>query len=82
MVTLMCRCGHCKTLAPEMKILGAAYLNEPSLANRVTIAKVNADEWHELGSTYGVQGFPTIMWIPRGGKAVDARQYVGMLYSP
>lgn len=70
-------CGHCKTLAPEMKILGAAYLNEPSLANRVTIAKVNADEWHELGSTYGVQGFPTIMWIPRGGKAVDARQYDG-----
>lgn len=73
---VMCRCGHCKTLAPEMKVLAAAYLNDPSLSNRVTLAKVNADKWHEIGATYGVEGFPTIMWLPRGGKEVDARPYV------
>lgn len=59
-----------------MKVLAAAYLNEPELAHRVSIAKVNADKWHELGSMYGVQGFPTIMWLPRGGQEIDARPYV------
>jgi hypothetical protein len=34
------RCGHCKSLVPEMKTLGGAYLQEPSLADQVVIAKV------------------------------------------
>ncbi|KAI8108817.1 hypothetical protein M9435_005234 [Picochlorum sp. BPE23] len=70
-------CGHCKSLVPEMKTLGGAYLQEPSLADQVVIAKVNADKYHELGSIYGVQGFPTIMWLPRGKSEVDARPYNG-----
>ena len=70
-----CRCGHCKTLAPEMKILGASYLQDPSLADQVIVAKVNADKWSELGSMYGVEGFPTLMWLPRGKTEVDARPY-------
>lgn len=38
--TFCCRCGHCKSLVPEMKTLGGAYLQEPSLADQVVIAKV------------------------------------------
>lgn len=33
-------CGHCKHLTPEYKKLGAAVAADPSLKNRVVIAKV------------------------------------------
>lgn len=70
-------CGHCKSIAPEMELVGASYLADPALMERVTLAKVNADKWHELGSTYNVPGYPTIIWVPRGGKASDAKTYEG-----
>ena len=70
-------CGHCKTLAPEMERVAATYLADPSLMERVTLAKVNADKWHELGSIHDVEGYPTVKWIPRGGKAEDGKTYEG-----
>ncbi len=70
-------CGHCKTLAPEMERLAAHYLADPSLMERVTLAKVDADRWHELGSIHEVEGFPTIKWIPRGGTSKDGKAYSG-----
>jgi hypothetical protein len=60
-----------------MQLLGASYLADPALAEKVTIAKVNADKWHELGSTYDVPGYPTLIWVPRGGKPEDGKQYKG-----
>ena len=36
----LCRCGHCKHLTPEFKALGAAVAKDPSLKNRVVVAKV------------------------------------------
>jgi protein disulfide-isomerase-like protein len=72
-------CGHCKTLAPEMERLAAHYLADPTLMERVTLAKVDADRWHELGSIHEVEEFPTIKWIPRGGKSNDGKSYSGPL---
>jgi len=57
-------CGHCKSLAPVWEKLAAAFVNEPD----VTIAKLDADAHKELGSKYGVTGFPTLKWFPKSNK--------------
>ncbi|WWC70388.1 protein disulfide-isomerase domain [Kwoniella pini CBS 10737] len=55
-------CGHCKNLAPVYEQLADAF---PS--DKVVIAKTDADGvGRDLGSKYGVTGFPTIKWFPKG----------------
>ncbi|KAL1405437.1 hypothetical protein Q8F55_009068 [Vanrija albida] len=55
-------CGHCKTLAPIYEKLADAF---PS--GKVIIAKTDADGvGRDLGSKYGIQGFPTLKWFPAG----------------
>ncbi|WVO22327.1 protein disulfide-isomerase domain [Cryptococcus decagattii] len=55
-------CGHCKNLAPTYERLADAF---PS--NKVIIAKTDADGvGRELGSRFGVSGFPTLKWFPAG----------------
>lgn len=53
-------CGHCKTLAPIYEELAAGF---ESQKDKVTIAKVDADEHRDLGRRFGVQGFPTLKWF-------------------
>ncbi|OWZ68870.1 protein disulfide-isomerase domain [Cryptococcus neoformans] len=55
-------CGHCKNLAPTYELLADAF---PS--DKVIIAKTDADGvGRELGSRFGVSGFPTLKWFPAG----------------
>jgi protein disulfide-isomerase A6 len=53
-------CGHCKTLAPVYEELAT---NFEFAANKVTIAKVDADSEKSLGKRFGIQGFPTLKWF-------------------
>ncbi|KAL4435932.1 hypothetical protein ABPG77_000694 [Micractinium sp. CCAP 211/92] len=69
-------CGHCKRLVPEYTKLGEKIASDPKLKNRVLIAKVDADAHRELGEKFGVRGFPTIKWFPRG-KADKPEDYNG-----
>jgi len=55
-------CGHCKNLAPAYEIVGDAFAKTKS----VVIAKVDADKHKELGGRFGVSGFPTLKWFPKG----------------
>lgn len=55
-------CGHCKNLAPVYEELGDAFAKEKG----VVIAKVDADKHKDLGSKFGVTGFPTLKWFPKG----------------
>jgi protein disulfide-isomerase A6 len=55
-------CGHCKSLAPEYEIVGDAFAK----INDVVVAKVDADKHKELGSRFGVRGFPTLKFFPKG----------------
>jgi len=57
-------CGHCKKLAPEWEKLGQAFGNEEN----VVIAKYDADQHKGKGGNYGVTGFPTLIWFPKGNK--------------
>ncbi|KAI6829440.1 Protein disulfide-isomerase [Hortaea werneckii] len=63
-------CGHCKNLAPVYEELGQQY---EFAKDKVTIAKVDADEHKSLGRDYGVQGFPTLKWFD--GKSKEPQDY-------
>jgi len=63
-------CGHCKNLAPEYEVVGEAFDRESS----VVVAKVDADAHKELGSRFGVQGFPTLKWFPKGSTTPEDYQ--------
>ena len=64
LVWRVCRCGHCKNLAPEYEKVGATFLQH---RDGVVIAKIDADVNKELASRYFVRGFPTLKWIPKAG---------------
>ncbi|XP_066366580.1 protein disulfide isomerase-like 2-1 [Miscanthus floridulus] len=64
-------CGHCKKLAPEYEKLGASFKK----AKSVLIAKVDCDEHKSLCSKYGVSGYPTIQWFPKG--SLEPKNYEG-----
>ncbi|GAB7351125.1 hypothetical protein MBLNU459_g1585t1 [Dothideomycetes sp. NU459] len=63
-------CGHCKTLAPIYEELAASFA---SSKDKLTIAKVDADDHKELGRRFGVQGFPTLKWFD--GKSDTPEDY-------
>ncbi|KAG0470260.1 hypothetical protein HPP92_016960 [Vanilla planifolia] len=64
-------CGHCKKLAPEYEKLGSSFKKTKS----VLIAKVDCDDQKSLCSKYGVQGYPTIQWFPKG--SLEPKKYEG-----
>ncbi|KAG0062122.1 hypothetical protein BGZ89_010917 [Linnemannia elongata] len=66
-------CGHCKNLAPIYEELGQAFSGKD---DQVLIAKVDADAHRELGSRYGIKGFPTLKWFPKGVNG-DPEDYSG-----
>ncbi|KAJ6319929.1 hypothetical protein OIU78_015345 [Salix suchowensis] len=64
-------CGHCKKLAPEYEKLGNSFRK----ANTVLIGKVDCDEHKGVCSKYGVSGYPTIQWFPKG--SLEPKKYEG-----
>ncbi|XP_058077566.1 protein disulfide-isomerase like 2-1 [Magnolia sinica] len=64
-------CGHCKKLAPEYEKLGASFKK----AKSVLIGKVDCDDQKNLCSKYGVSGYPTIKWFPKG--SLEPKKYEG-----
>jgi protein disulfide-isomerase A6 len=65
-------CGHCKRLAPDYDKLAQAFITEPN----VVIAKLDADAHKDLGTKYGVSGFPTIKWFGKN-KKTEPEAYEG-----
>jgi len=55
-------CGHCKHLAPEYEQAGLAFAN----SKETIIAKVDADKHKDLASRFGVRGYPTLKFFPKG----------------
>jgi protein disulfide-isomerase A6 len=66
-------CGHCKNLAPVYEELAANFAHA---GDKVSIAKVDADEHKSLGKRFGVQGFPTLKWFD-GQKGSQPEDYNG-----
>jgi len=57
-------CGHCKSLAPVYEKVAEAFQNEPNCV----VAKVDADADRDLGTRFGVSGFPTIKFFSKNNK--------------
>jgi thioredoxin 1 len=57
-------CGPCKMIAPVLEEIETEY------GDRVTIAKLNADEYPEITAKYGVLGLPTLN-LYKGGEVVQ-----------
>ncbi|KAI3770477.1 hypothetical protein L6452_01611 [Arctium lappa] len=64
-------CGHCKKLAPIFDLLGTNVKKTKS----VFVGKVDCDENKELCTKYGVHGYPSIKWFPKG--SLEAKSYGG-----
>ncbi|KAB1224762.1 putative protein disulfide-isomerase A6 [Morella rubra] len=64
-------CGHCKKLAPDYEKLGTSFKK----AKSVLIGKVDCDAHKNLCSKYGVSGYPTIQWFPKG--SLEPKKYEG-----
>ncbi|GAV86792.1 Thioredoxin domain-containing protein/ERp29 domain-containing protein [Cephalotus follicularis] len=64
-------CGHCKKLAPEYEKLCTSFKK----AKSVLIGKVDCDEQKSICSKYGVSGYPTIQWFPKG--SLESKKYDG-----
>jgi len=60
-------CGHCKSLSPEYEKVAGAFSKLP-----VKVASVDADKHRDLGTKYGVTGFPTLKYFPAGTKEAEA----------
>ncbi|KAK1295502.1 hypothetical protein QJS10_CPA16g01625 [Acorus calamus] len=58
-------CGHCKSLAPVYEKVATAY----KLEEDVVIANLDADKYKNLAEKYGVSGYPTLKFFPKGNKA-------------
>jgi protein disulfide-isomerase A1 len=55
--------GHCKQLTPHYAKAATAL---KSVHPEVVLAKVDADKHKELGTKFGVKGFPTLKWFTSG----------------
>jgi len=60
-------CGHCKNLIPEYEKLATAFKSQNAI-----IAAVDADMHRDLGSKFGVTGFPTLKYFPAGSQTPEA----------
>nr|ADD38808.1 Probable protein disulfide-isomerase ER-60 [Lepeophtheirus salmonis] len=58
-------CGHCKQLMPKYEELANKLKDESS----VMIAAIDATA-NDYPSDFKIQGYPSIFWIPRGGKPI------------
>ena len=58
-------CGHCKKLEPIYKEVAIA-LHEAGLSVRV--AKVDSTVEKKVAATYGVRGYPTLIYFSEGEK--------------
>jgi protein disulfide-isomerase-like protein len=55
-------CGHCKNLEPEWKIAGDTFLPDDD----IKIAALDATTANSIATKYGVSGYPTIKFFPKG----------------
>lgn len=60
-------CGHCKAIKPAWEKLAALFADEPG----VNIVSVDADANKGLAERFGVEGFPTLKYLPPGGGAPE-----------
>ncbi|KAJ1769345.1 hypothetical protein IW140_004582 [Coemansia sp. RSA 1813] len=64
-------CGHCKNMAADYELLAQGYEH----ADDIVIAEVDADKHRDLGTKFGVQGFPTLKFFAKGADVEKPEEY-------
>lgn len=59
-------CGPCRALGPVLEEVSREY------AGKVDVFKVNVDQAPEVAQAFGVNGVPTLLFIPKEGKPAFA----------
>ncbi|MBB4286533.1 thioredoxin [Roseospira goensis] len=59
-------CGPCRQIAPALEEL------DQTMADKVTVAKINIDENPNTPNKYGVRGIPTLM-VFKGGQVAATK---------
>lgn len=62
-------CGPCHAIAPSVAKMAQEY------QGRVFVGKIDADEYPDIVSRYGIMGIPTLIYF-KGGQEVD--RVIGM----
>jgi thioredoxin len=57
-------CGPCQVMAPILEQVGA------QLKDQLQVVKINAEQYPQVASQYGVQAYPTLVLFKQG-KPVD-----------
>ena len=57
-------CGHCQHFLPELAIAAESFLADKN----VTFGRVNCDQFQDLCTEYGVDGYPAVMLFKKGKK--------------
>jgi protein disulfide-isomerase A6 len=65
-------CGHCKNLAPVYEELAQVF---SFASDKLSIAKMDADEHKSLAKRFNVQGYPTLKFFD--GKSDEPEDYDG-----
>ncbi|KAJ2843021.1 hypothetical protein GGI22_007356, partial [Coemansia erecta] len=64
-------CGHCKNMAADYEQLAQGYEH----ADNIVIAEVDADKHRDLGTKFGVQGFPTLKFFAKDADVDKPEDY-------
>jgi protein disulfide-isomerase-like protein len=62
-------CGHCKNAKPEFEKLMKMAKGKAHM--------IDCDAHQDIAKKYGIQGFPTIRYYPKGPKNGNPREYQG-----
>jgi len=66
-------CGHCKNMMP----IWDEFAQNLDGYNGVRVVKVDGQENPELAKLHGVQGFPTVKFLPKGIENTESATYNG-----
>eukprot|EP01028_Stygiella_incarcerata_P011031 TRINITY_DN603_c0_g5_i1.p1 TRINITY_DN603_c0_g5~~TRINITY_DN603_c0_g5_i1.p1 ORF type:complete len:414 (+),score=106.83 TRINITY_DN603_c0_g5_i1:118-1359(+) len=70
-------CGHCRSFAEQYAKVGEVFskTSDKAAKENLVLAKVDADKHRDLGQRFGIRGFPTILWFPKGSS--EPEKYEG-----
>lgn len=67
-------CGHCQNCKPDFEKFRQTLIQQ---GGQVKAKLVNCDENKDMAKKYGVQGFPTFKYFPKGMNGGVVREYNG-----
>lgn len=62
-------CSHCKLLAPELEVVGAAFATQKE---HVLVGRVDGEKETALVERFKITAFPTLLWFAKG----DPKNYI------